>query len=295
MGIEQGVPSGEHAEASPAMEVAPSSGPIGDAATVNQRVVGGADLSPATAAAIGHTASAGEVGLVQVVGSDDVGLPAATDLTVDAADTDAGADTPVAYPSEQAAARVDYWHPQGNQYRNYEGTCGLAASAGMMSEQSGRAVSEAEVTRHAAEHGLCTTEADTLNPRRLGGTTPQSLAVVHTDFGLDSREEPRQNQADLATAVERGDGVIAAVNCADYWPDDAFESPQSREAHRTSEQHNHAVWVTGVSRSPEGEITGFYVNDTGLDDGAGKFVGANDWARAWQARGGVMVTARRTQ
>jgi hypothetical protein len=251
-----------------------------------------------SATAVGPNAVGSEVDLERS-NADDPNVPATAPSLAEPSssggDADSVADAPAAFPSDQAEARAQYWHPQGNQFRNYEGTCGLASSAEMMSDQSDRRLTEADVARHAAENGLCTTEADTLNPQELGGTTPESLAVLHSDFGFESHVEAGSDQADLASAVDRGDGVIAAVNCADYWPDEAFESPGSREAHRDSEQHNHAVWVTGVSRSPEGEITGFYVNDTGISDGAGRFVDSNDWARAWQARGGVMVTARRPE
>lgn len=195
--------------------------------------------------------------------------------------------------SEQAARRVDGFAEQGQNDLGYDGTCGLASSAEMLSDLTGENFSENDVVRHAAANGLC--ETDSSDPADLGGTTVESLRVLQRDAGVQSTNLRDCDLDSLARYVDSGDGVVAAVKAAEYWPSvGIYESESARSAALAQRGTDHVVWVTGVSRDPgTGAVTGFFVNDTGRPDGAGLFLSNAEMRSAWEQRGGEVLVARR--
>lgn len=203
-----------------------------------------------------------------------------------------GADSGM-YFSEQAEQRAELWDKQGVNDHGYEGTCGLASSAEMISDQTGERVTEREVVDYAQQEGLCVT--DSPYPERQGGTDIGQIKTILEEAGLDSEVRNGMTQSDLAREIDSGGGVIAAVKAAEVWPADATGGPEIQAAERSQPGTDHAVWVTGVSRSPEGQVTGFYMNDTGLNDGAGRFVASGEMVSGWEQRGGQAVVSRRIE
>ena len=197
------------------------------------------------------------------------------------------------FPSELAERRAERFSSQGFNDLGYEGTCGLASSAEMLSDLTGENFSENDVVRHAAENGLCRTNSS--DPADLGGTTVEALRVLQQDAGVHPVSLRDCDLDDLARCVDSGDGVLAAVKAAEYWPSvGIYESESARSAALAQRGTDHVVWVTGVSRNPgTSAVTGFFVNDTGRADGAGVLVSNAEMRRAWEQRGGQVLVARR--
>ena len=196
------------------------------------------------------------------------------------------------FPSDQAERRAEGFLEQGNNDRGYDGTCGLASTAQMLSDLTGENYSENDVVNHAAKNELCVT--DSSDPAELGGTTVEDVRTIHRDAGVQSFSQRGCDRETLARLVESGDGVIAAVKAAEYWPPDTDPSEGRVSATLAQGGTDHMVWVTGVSRSPDTSVvTGFYLNDTGRPDGAGLFVSNAEMKRAWEFRGGELLVARR--
>ncbi len=196
--------------------------------------------------------------------------------------------------SDQAARRAEGFAEQGNNDLGYEGTCGLASNAEMLSDLTGENYTEKNVVRYAAANGLCVT--DSSDPTELGGTTVETLQVLQQDAGVHSVSLRDCDLDSLAHYVDSGDGVLAAVKAAEYWPPvGIYESEGARSAALAQAGTDHFVWVTGVSRNPgTGAVTGFFVNDTGSADGAGLFVSNAEMGRAWEHRGGEVLVATRS-
>ena len=196
------------------------------------------------------------------------------------------------FPSDQAEQRAERFFPQGHNDRGYLGTCGLASSAQMISDLTGEDLTENDVVEYAATERWCETTSS--DPTELGAIDMRSLSEVHREIGVDSYRLRDADVEQVADFVESGDGVLAAVNSAEYWPSDAFGSESDRSRTLAHPGTDHVVWVTGVSRDPgTGLLTGFYVNDTGRSVGAGTFLSTAEMRRAWEQRGGdVLVSPR---
>lgn len=197
------------------------------------------------------------------------------------------------FPTEQADRRAELFAFQGQNDLGYQGTCGLASSAEMLSDLTGENFTENDVVRHAAANGLCDT--DSSDPADLGGTTLEGLRVIHTDAGVQSVSRRDCDLASLARYVESGDGVLAAVKAAECWPPTGISASEAvRSADLAQPGTDHVVWVTGVSRTPDtGAVSGFFINDTGRPDGAGVFLSNEEMGRSWEQRGGELLVARR--
>jgi hypothetical protein len=173
----------------------------------------------------------------------------------------------------QPMDRVSDWHPQGWNDKGYEGTCGLVSVEGT-ARHAGTDTSESHVVDVAADKGLCETEGD---PEQQGGTNPWDRQAVLDELGVPSRIESDRTPEDLAQMVERNDGVIARVNAGELWGDDDHLGAPAPDGRL---RPNHAVSVTGTVRK-DGALDGFVVNDSGVPDGAGKFVPLDRWNMAW--------------
>lgn len=176
--------------------------------------------------------------------------------------------------------RLDHWHPQGWNDQGYEGTCGLVAVEGT-ALNADVPTTENDVVDLARTNGLCETGGE---PYENGATYPTERQALLQELGLDSTIERNQTPEQLAQMVERGDGVIARVNSGQLWgADDPFDVGSTGPAGEY--WPDHAVAVTGTVRN-EGQLEGFVVNDSGIDDGAGVGVPIDRWKAAWADVGG---------
>ena len=211
------------------------------------------------------------------------------------------------FPSEQAEQRKEHWYYQGERNdRGYTGTCSLTSTAAVLSDLTGEEVTENRVVNLAADNGWCNTDSpepttDSPEPTRLGATSQFDVWLINRELGRELGTDPlivqHRDLESLASYVDSGDGVLATVNSAEYWPSDPI---QQRNLSLIDDNNlgeagpDHMVWVTGVSRDPENRaVTGFYINDTGLPDGAGLFLSNSEMRRAWEKPGGQLVVVSR--
>jgi hypothetical protein len=113
--------------------------------------------------------------------------------------------------------------------------------------------------------------------RWCNGTT--NASAVMTAAGLTSQTVSSPSLEQIASAVEDGKGVLVGYDTRPVWGGRYLLRLQP---------DGHAVRVTGVQRDDSGNITGFYINDSG-DGVAPKLVPANTFQSALDGfQGGFM-------
>lgn len=133
---------------------------------------------------------------------------------------------------------------QGKVY-GFLGTCGLVSAENLL-RLAGLDVTEDDVVRLAAKRHLCTSHRD---PLSNGGTTAVERNEVLKRFGLETVDIPA-TPYEVARYVEQGRGVILSVNADKLYYGVSFNGAL------------HAITVTSVKRSPNGELLGFYICDS---------------------------------
>jgi hypothetical protein len=165
------------------------------------------------------------------------------------------------------------WEPQGRNDLAYGATGGLATSANCL-RMFGVDVSEQDAVRHAAVNGLCRVGAAA---QTSGGTTATDQVSFLKAFGVPVHLKVMAVLEQIIEAVRDGQGVLVDVNAGALWRDE-IEGTEAEQAYRDHYQDgtaNHVVQVVGVATDrATSELVGFYVNDAGLHDGAGRFVSA---------------------
>jgi hypothetical protein len=175
-------------------------------------------------------------------------------------------------------------HLQGDNPEHDCGDCGIVGCAEVLN-QFGVRLTEADVVAHATQRSELHVLAG--EPARSGWSRPSEQAQVLRDYGVPAHAEQDQPVERLADAVERGQGVIAAVNAGALWCDAGALG---------NGDANHAVTVTGTARDPyDGALLGLYINDSGSGQ-SGQFVSAHLMTTAFARTGGfcVVTDARRT-
>ena len=168
---------------------------------------------------------------------------------------------------------ADCWQLQDGQ-----NSCAVVAQIGVYESITGEDISEAEACQIAEENGWFDPEI---------GTYPENVGKLLEALGIPTEQRYEANLEDIATALERGDKVIVALDANEIWTpirDPATGSPV--------EQSNggHAVWVTGIDQQPDGSVQ-IILNDSGTPDGRMKAVDAADFLNAWQDYGNLLVVA----
>jgi hypothetical protein len=168
-------------------------------------------------------------------------------------------------------------HLQGENPEHDRGDCGVVCCAEVLG-QFGVRITEADAIRHATR--MRELHVVPGHPDQSGWTLPAEQAAILSDYGVPAHEEDGQPIERLALAVQRGHGVIAAVNAGVLWCD------ASCLGHG---QANHVVTITGVARAPyDGALEGFYINDSGSGQ-SGQFVSAHLMTTAFARTGGFCV------
>lgn len=171
----------------------------------------------------------------------------------------------------------EFNHLQGQNELGFQGTCGLVSCQDVLL-QHGIEVTENDVVKFAAEHGLCAVSDD---PRYAGGTSEYGQMEILHDFGVEADVRIGASVENLASAIEQGHSVIAEMNAGVLWNDPSYY--ENGEA-------NHAIVVTGVARDPAtNEIQAFYINDSGTGQ-SDRLVDVKTVQEAWLGPSGVGVS-----
>jgi hypothetical protein len=166
---------------------------------------------------------------------------------------------------EQARA---LWEPQGKKAFGFRGTCGLASIAGCL-RMLGFSVTENDIVRFAAEHGLCNVSQ---NPSLSGGTTALDQVALLKQFGIPAHAEQIKDVVQIARAIVNGQGVLVGLDAGLLWKEE-MAGAISEQGIADAIGAGHSIQVVGVAVDPQTHgIVGFYVNDTGVPQGAGRFV-----------------------
>lgn len=173
------------------------------------------------------------------------------------------------------AGRAAYVYPQTGE------TCGLAASAQILAEIEGvkptpKAMKalEDQLYREAVKRGYFA--GDNGNPRlRFTGTTPGQY--VGALLGVPVRRTYLASEEQLDASVKSGRMLLVATNAGKLWNDPAFANG------------GHLIVVTGAEvKKKGGEVLGFYVNDTGTNEG-GRFIPREQFLEAWKGNGRLLL------
>ena len=154
---------------------------------------------------------------------------------------------------ETAGLNLNY--DQGTAVWRYKGTCGLC-SCENVARLAGKDITEADVIKLARKNNWCDQRQKEAGDN--GGTCDYQRQDILDALGIESYLDYNHSLENIAQQIETGRGVIASVNVSSFWPDCDLDG-------------NHAITITSVERSPDGNIAAFYVCDSGSRD--------NDYAR----------------
>lgn len=173
------------------------------------------------------------------------------------------------------AGRAAFVYPQTGE------TCALAASAQILAEIEGIKPSPKTMKRledqlydQAVKKGYFA--GDNGNPRlRFTGVTPGQY--VGSLLGVPTRRTYLATPEQLDASVKGGKMLLVATNAGKLWNDPAFANG------------GHLIVVTGAEVKKEGgEVLGFYVNDTGTNEG-GRFIPRKQFLDAWNGNGRLLL------
>ena len=155
---------------------------------------------------------------------------------------------------------------QGKERANFRGTCGLCSCANII-RLSGVHMSEGDIidyasTTHAPNSVNMLCEVGNMIPSANGGTSPEDRKTILEHFGISSGIYRIEKNADgsisnnniqnIGHYVSEGRGVILSVHAYHLW----YDRPNTINDF-------HAVTVTSVKKTQDGQILGFCLHDTG--------------------------------
>jgi len=177
----------------------------------------------------------------------------------------------------EVARYAAFNHRQGDNPEQDRSDCGIVCCADVL-RQFGVRRTEAEVVWHATECGELHVVAG--DPDSSGATVPAQVARILSDYGVPAHAWQGKSTGQLAAAVQRGHGVIVAVNAGILWANPRVLGHG---------QANHAVTVTGIARHPyDGALQGFYINDSGSGRSA-QFIAEHLMTTTFARTGGFCV------
>ena len=173
-----------------------------------------------------------------------------------------------------------YGHPkshtldyaQGDAVREYQGTCGLVAIANL-GVQAELNLSEAKVLQRAIARRLTHTSVLLVECQR-GGTTLLNQRALLDSYNIANDFLTGYQEDALVRLVQRGRGVLLAVNSAKLW---------GMENRPHLDGVDHLVSLTGVAvDASTGALDGFYLVDSGrgLVGDMHRYVPIEDFRRA---------------
>jgi hypothetical protein len=179
---------------------------------------------------------------------------------------------------------------QGDNLYGAQGDCGLV-SASNVCGMAGLDITEDDALAYAQDHGLCNVSPE--NPEAYGGTNPDQVIALLDHYGIDSQHFAADEVTydDLAAAVESGHGVILGISGAATVP--GFEDNATYDAYGNP-VGDHWVCATATVRDgTTGELTGFLVCDSGMNNGA-RYISLDSMDKGFQSAvgGDCIVTSQ---
>lgn len=146
-------------------------------------------------------------------------------------------------------------------------SCAVAAQKEIIQSVLGKDIPEIELSYMAYKNGWYDPSA---------GTMPDNMGKLLEAYGIPVDRGYDYSLSDIGTALEKGEKVIVGINSNEIW------NPQYDEAGNPIKQATagHAVWVTGLYQDDDGKWF-VVMNDTGIADGKGETVAAEDFLNAW--------------
>lgn len=165
----------------------------------------------------------------------------------------------------------EYWQRQeGN-------TCALMAAAGIIRSMTGEYVSEEEIVQEATASGLYN-----------NGTHPDDFGKILSAYDIDYHVSVNGTTADLIRELVYGRKVMVAVDGGELLSNPVYRAVEAIEDVVNDifgfQAADHAIWFTGVDLSDPSDIK-VIINDSGVDDGAGKSVSLSVFRDAWEDSG----------
>ena len=200
----------------------------------------------------------------QLVGADDSGAPVPTEIE-DLQNFDPSQATDVIGTPEQS---MGVWHMQET-----DTSCAVASQEFILESFTGEDFSEAELRAESEQAGWWTPE---------GGTPMDDVGNLLEEHGIETEQEYGATSDELRDHLENGDKVIVGVDSDEVWAqgtsaDDDTELGDSPGM--PGQDVDHAVEVTGIVQTPEGEMV--VLNDPGHPDGQGSMMPIEEFESAW--------------
>jgi hypothetical protein len=157
----------------------------------------------------------------------------------------------------------------------FRGTCGLVSCENVL-RMAGVDVDEKDIVDFASRYGFCVTKSD---PKYNGNTNPWKIQKILNYFGLKN-EIKDATLENISVAVTEGRGVIIGVDAGEFWNDNRYSGC------------GHAITVTSVQKDAAGNVTGFFVCDSGTQAGDNaRFCLAETLGKSLLAGSPIVVTS----
>jgi hypothetical protein len=159
-----------------------------------------------------------------------------------------------------------YWREQQTPT-----TCAIVAQVGIYESITGKYISEYSAANYAQSKGW-------FDPAT--GTAPEDCDNILNVLGITTEqyEGPYIDIVDIATAMNNGDKVIAAVDGNEIW-NPVYDPITGEPLEQTLA--GHAVWVTGIELHADDTID-IILNDSGTPYGQMEVVDYFDFVNAWE-------------
>ena len=158
---------------------------------------------------------------------------------------------------EQLQAELPF--EQGNNEYGKEETCALA-NLGTWLEIGGSANKENDIVAYASTH--MDMDGDPLCSES-GGVYPGNIPTIWKKFGVDAYSDSSKNLEHIAEAVESGHAVSVGVNAGKLYENDNPEEFDLNDSYGDGGANHQIGIVSCVRDGVSGNITHFYINDTG--------------------------------
>ena len=190
---------------------------------------------------------------------------------------------------EQLQAELPF--EQGNNEYGKEGTCALA-NLGTWLEIGGSANKENDIVAYASTH--MDMDGDPLCSES-GGVYPGNIPTIWKNFGVDAYSDSSKNLEHIAEAVESGHAVSVGVNAGKLYENDNPEEFDLNDSYGDGGANHQIGIVSCVRDGVSGNITHFYINDTGrsLSRDACRRVPIQDLYNAVNVKRGVATISKK--
>ncbi|MGE0787829.1 MAG: PAAR domain-containing protein [Sandaracinaceae bacterium] len=160
-------------------------------------------------------------------------------------------------------------NPVQQSYSN----CGVESSRTLIQAATGSQITEDQLLTQAMTNGWAT-DSDLTSAVPVfndGGAFPQQWQSIMGANGVPTTQLTSVTSPAFADAIANGQGSVIALDAAQLWPTTINFTPSSPAPH--------AVNVTGIEYDDGGNITAYYINDSGAGQ-CGQRVPANVFQNA---------------